>query len=136
MECSARTAAMPLEDAMAATSRDDIPRQLAALLGRESVCQIRKTDTVPPQISVIDVAATITGKSQDAAAQDFRRMSKKYPDVSAKCTDVKFTAARGHEGLRESKGHRYRRQCRNRDAARYGISFVLRFLIGTEWYAA
>ena len=69
---------------MAASSGDDILAQLAALLGRESVCHIRKTDTVPPQINVIDVAATITGKSQDAAAQDFRRMSKKYPDVNAK----------------------------------------------------
>ena len=88
---------------MAASSGDDILAQLAALLGRESVCHIRKTDTVPPQVSVIDVAATITGKSHDAAAQDFRRMSKKYPDVSAKCTDVKFHDARGRQGQRKTK---------------------------------
>ena len=75
-------------------------------------------------------------RNERGGGHDFRHMSKKCPDISAKCTDVKFTAARGHEGLRESKGHRYRRQCRNRDAARYGISFVPRFLIGTEWYAA
>ena len=69
MECSARTAAMPLEDAMAASSRDDIPRQLAALLGRESVCQIRKTDTVPPRISVIDVVEAITGQVKSNAGK-------------------------------------------------------------------
>ena len=79
---------------MAGSSGDGIPAQLAALLGRKSICHIRKTETVPPQVSVIDVAAAITGKSHDAAAQDFRRMSKKYPDVSAKCIDVKFPDAR------------------------------------------
>ena len=88
---------------MAASSGDDILAPLAALLGRENVCHIRKTDTVPPQISVTDVAATITGKSQDAAAHDFRRMSKKYPDVSAKCNDVKSPDARGRQGQRETK---------------------------------
>ena len=40
----------------------DIPRQLAALLGRETV-QIRKTDETPPRISVIDVAVAVTGKN-------------------------------------------------------------------------
>ena len=85
---------------MAASSGDDILAQLAALLGRESVCQIRKTATVPPQISVVDVAAAIRGKSHDAAAQDFRRMSKKYPDVSAKCTDVGVPLAHAAEVLR------------------------------------
>ena len=83
---------------MAASSGDDILAQLAALLGRESVCHIRKTDTVPPQVSVIDVAAAITGKSQDAAAQDFRRMSK-VPDIDAKCIDVEFPDARGVGGV-------------------------------------
>ena len=95
--------APPESGAMAASSGDDILAQLAALLGRESVCHIRKTDTVPPQVSVIDVAAAITGKSHDAAAQDFRRMSKKYPDVSAKCTDVKFPDARGRQGQQKTK---------------------------------
>ena len=95
--------APPESGAMAASSGDDILAQLAALLGRESVCHIRKTDTVPPQVSVIDVAAAITGKSHDAAAQDFRRMSKKYPDVNAKCTDVKFPDARGRQGQRKQR---------------------------------
>jgi hypothetical protein len=38
----------------------------------------------------------------DAAAQDFRRVSERYPDVSAKCTDVKFLDARGRRGQRNT----------------------------------
>ena len=37
----------------------DIQTQLSTLLGRE-VTQVRKTDEVPPRISVIDVAVVIT----------------------------------------------------------------------------
>ena len=55
-----------------------------------------------PQICVIDVAAVITGKNHDAAAQDFRRMSERYPDVSSKCTDVKFQDSRGRRGQRNT----------------------------------
>ena len=88
---------------MAASSGDDILAQLAALLGRESVCHIRKTDTAPPQVNVIDVAAAITGKSHDAAAQDFRRMTKKCLGISAKCTDVTSPDARGRQGQRKTK---------------------------------
>ena len=73
---------------MAAAPGDDIQQQLATLLGRKSVGQIRKTNTTPPQISVVGVDAAITGKNHDAAAQDFRRMSERYPGVSAKCNDV------------------------------------------------
>ena len=72
-----------LSEAMAASSGRDILARLAALQGRESVCHIRQTGTVPPQVSTMDVAAAIIGKSHDAAAQDFRRMSKQHPDVSA-----------------------------------------------------
>ena len=56
---------------------------------------IRKTDETPPRIYVMNVAALITGKNHDAAAQDFRRMSERYPDVSAKCTDAKFPDSHG-----------------------------------------
>ena len=79
----------------------DVQQQLAALLGRE-VKQLRITDDDPPYISVVDVAAVITDKNHDAAAQDFRRMSERYPDVSAKCTDVKFRDSRGRKGQRKS----------------------------------
>ena len=76
--------------------------QLAALLGREAV-QIRKTDETPPRAAVIDVAALITGKNHDAAVQDFRRMSRRYPGVSAKCIDVKFPDSHGRRGQRSTK---------------------------------
>ena len=80
----------------------EIQEQLSRLLGRE-VKQLRITDDDPPYISVVDVAAVITGKNHDAAAQDFRRMSERYPDVSAKCTDVKFVDSRGRRGQRNTK---------------------------------
>ncbi len=86
---------------MAACSGDDIPTQLAALLGRKTA-RIRKTGTAPPAVSVIDVISTITGKNHDAAAQDFRRMTERYPDVSAGCTYVKFPDARGQRGQKET----------------------------------
>ena len=46
--------------AMAVSSADDIPNQLAALLGIQTV-RIGKTDEVPPRMSVIDVAIAVTG---------------------------------------------------------------------------
>ena len=67
----------------------DVQKKLSALLGRE-VKQVRKTDETPPRVSVVDVAAVITGKDHNAAAQDLRRMSEKYPEVNAKCIDFKF----------------------------------------------
>ena len=44
------------------------------------------------------MAAAVTGKSEDAAAQDFRRMCERHPDVNAFCTDVKFPDSRGRRG--------------------------------------
>ena len=49
---------------MAASSGDDAPAQLAALLGREAV-RIRKTDENPPRISIIDVVEAITGQARN-----------------------------------------------------------------------
>ena len=46
--------------AMAVSSADDIPNQLAALLGIKTV-RIGKTDEVPPRMSVSDVAIAVTG---------------------------------------------------------------------------
>ena len=37
----------------------------------------------------------------DAAAQDFRRMTDRYSDVSAGCTYAKLAEARGHKGQKE-----------------------------------
>ena len=108
---------------MAASSGDDIPAQLSALLGH-SVKRIRIADEVPPRISVIGLASATTMKDANQATEqvayvkkrhpevtelfgDFKlratggahsigmnfRMSKKHPDVSAKCTGVKFPDA-------------------------------------------
>ena len=53
---------------MAASSGDDIPTQLAALLGGRTV-QIRKTNESPPRISVIDVVEAITGQVKSNAGK-------------------------------------------------------------------
>ena len=68
-------------------STPSIHGQLSTLLGRE-VKQLRKTDEVPPRVSIVDVAALITGKDKNQAAEDFRRLTTRYPDVKAKCFDV------------------------------------------------
>ena len=57
-----------LAGTMAASSGDDIPTQLAALLGY-TIKRIRITDEVPPRISVIDLAAAITMKDANQAAE-------------------------------------------------------------------
>ena len=59
-----------LKGLMAASSGDDAPTQLAALLGCE-VVRIRKTADVPPKVSLIDVAVLITGKHSVNATQGF-----------------------------------------------------------------
>ena len=62
------------------SSDDDIPSQLAALLGMETVI-IRKTGEVPLRVSVIDVVAAVTGHDADYASQTVRNILVKYPDV-------------------------------------------------------
>ena len=75
---------------MAASSGDDVPAQLAALMGRTAV-QIRKThDENPPRVSVIDVIAAIAGKSQDHASKHFRRITERYDEVRTNCPDFRF----------------------------------------------
>ncbi len=71
-------------------SGDDVPAQLAALMGRTAV-QIRKThDENPPRVSVIDVIAAIAGKSHDHASKLFRRMTERYDEVRINCPDFCF----------------------------------------------
>ena len=74
---------------MAASSGDDIPAQLAALLGNKSV-RIRKTDETPPRISVIDVATLVTGKHARKAAQDVGFVKERYPEVAQNLGLFKF----------------------------------------------
>ena len=65
---------------MAASSGDDIPTQLAALLGRD-IARIRKTNQTPPKVSVIDVVQAITGKDARHAAGDVRNLCSNHPEV-------------------------------------------------------
>ena len=66
---------------MAAASGDDIPTQLAALLGYP-IKRIRTTDEVPPRISVIDLAAAITMKDANQAAEQVAYVKKRHPKVT------------------------------------------------------
>ena len=59
--------------AMASSSGDDVPTQLAALLGRD-IARIRKTNQTPPRVSVMDVVQAITGKDAGHASEDVRSL--------------------------------------------------------------
>lgn len=74
---------------MAASSGDDIPAQLAALLGHKNK-RIRITDEVPPRISVIDLAAAITKKDANQAAEQVAYVTKRHPEVTEIFGDFKF----------------------------------------------
>ena len=86
---------------MATSSGDDVPTQLAALLGRETV-RIRTTDGTPPKISVIDVISAVTGKDARHAAEQLRRLVAQYPDVDSHCVHVKFPDSRGRKGQKDT----------------------------------
>ena len=66
---------------MAASSGDDVPTQLAALLGRD-IARIRKTNQTPPKVSVIDVVQAITGKDARHAAEVVRTLCSSYPEIT------------------------------------------------------
>ena len=66
---------------MAGSSDDDVPVQLAALLDRKTV-RIRKTDDIPPRISVLDVVHALSGTDRDGRKQ-LQRLVGRYPEVVA-----------------------------------------------------
>ena len=74
---------------MAAASGDDIPAQLAALVGSNTV-HMRKTDENPPRISIVDAIVAVSGGSQHDAARNLRRMSDQYPEVGPNWPLFKF----------------------------------------------
>ena len=74
---------------MAASSGDDVPTQLAALLGRELV-QIRKTSETPPRISVIDVVEAITGQVKSNAGKTLERVKESHPEVYPNWINFRF----------------------------------------------
>lgn len=71
-------------------------RELAALLGRtaKDLPTIRKTDEIPPRISIIDVITAITEKSARHAAEQLGRLVGRYPEVAANCGLLKFPGRR------------------------------------------
>ena len=75
---------------MAASSGDDVPTQLAALLGY-TIKRLRITDEVPPRISVIDLATAITQKDANHAAQDVAYVKERHPEVTRILGDFKFS---------------------------------------------
>ena len=74
---------------MAASSGDDIPTQLAAVLGY-TIKRLRITDEVPPRISVIDLAAAITQKDAHQAAEQVAYVKNRHPKVAEIFGDFKF----------------------------------------------
>ena len=78
--------------AMAGASGDGIRAQLAALLGKPlaRIGRIRKTDETPARISVIDIAALITGHNANYASEAVRIIYEKYPEVHEKIVDFLF----------------------------------------------
>ena len=70
--------------AMRDGSGDDVRARLATLLGkpRNSIGPVWKTGETPPRISVIDVAALITGKDANNAARDVAFVKDRHPEIS------------------------------------------------------
>ena len=70
----------------------DVRAQLSALLGKPlaRIGRIRKTDETPARISVIDVAALITGHNANYASEAVRIIYEKYPEVHEKIVDFLF----------------------------------------------
>ena len=74
---------------MATSSGDDVPTQLAALLGY-TIKRLRITDEVPPRISVIDLATAITMKGANQAAEQVSYVKKRHPEVTEIFGGFKF----------------------------------------------
>ena len=75
---------------MATASGDDIPTQLAALLGKDGALVIRKTDEVPPRASVVDLISGMLGLNGNNAAYTFTRLRKDYPKITDTCGTYQF----------------------------------------------
>ena len=68
----------------------DTQRQLSALLGRQ-VKQLRKTEEIPPRISVVDVVVAITGKTARHSAEAIRDLSARYNEVDGNIVEYRNT---------------------------------------------
>ena len=74
---------------MVASSGDDVPTQLAALLGSDRV-NIRKTSATPSRISAIDVVEAITGKTKNNARNSLDCVRERYPEVARNLSYFRF----------------------------------------------
>ena len=72
-----------------ATSADDIPMQLAALLGYP-IKRVRVTDEAPPRISVIDLATAIAKEDANHTAQAVGYVKDPHPEVTQIPGDFTF----------------------------------------------
>ena len=54
------------------------------LVGLNAVAldRVRRTDEAPPRVSVYDVICAVTGKKSSNAANTFRSLEARFPDVS------------------------------------------------------
>ena len=82
-------AALACLRAMAVSSGDDVPTQLATLLGKE-VVSIRKTSETPPRISVIDVVEAITGQVKSNSGKTLERVKERHPEVYPNWINYRF----------------------------------------------
>ena len=87
---------------MAAGSADDIPTQLAALLGRETM-RIRRTEQNPPQASIYDVISALTGLNGNHAGKAYRDLTARYPEVHSLGVNFRFPG-RGQRDTPVAKG--------------------------------
>ena len=83
---------------MPVSSTDDIPTQLAKLLGKKTV-RIRKTDETPPRISVIDTIAAVTGRDANRSGEAIRELGDRFPEVNGNIVNLKFPGRRQRNNL-------------------------------------
>ena len=79
----------PRVGTMAASSGDEIPAQLAALLGT-GVAHIRKTNEAPPRAAVYDVIAAVTGMNGNHAGKAYRDLVARHPEVHSIGVNFRF----------------------------------------------
>ena len=86
-----RSAKQPREGP-ATTTNDEIKSELARVLGKDvaSIPRIKKTDKIPPRISIVDVAMAVTSKDNNHAAEAVRSVLQRHPDINEKIVNVNF----------------------------------------------
>ena len=85
----------------------DIRQHLAALLGKETVGPIRKTDEDPPRIPVIEVIAAIVGTAKTMLRSMFAALPRgatRFGQIVH--TSVFVTEGSGYKWRRVTTGHK------------------------------